>query len=69
MLRILAKGYYLCFYEYWLKNLNAYPHTYSYENSFLFRKNSTIQFNHKKQKTKQDRYFDETNKKSGNYCK
>ena len=40
------------------------------ETSFLFRGNSTIQFNHKKtEQTKQDRYFDETNEKSDNYCK
>ena len=35
---------------------------------FLFSNNSTIQFNLKKT-NKQERYFDETKKKSCNYCK
>ena len=50
---------------------------YSRERSFLFRGNSTIRYNYKPNEHtiygfwnsyfKKDRYFDKTNKKSGNY--
>ena len=69
MSRTLIKQCYFCCYKYRLRNLNVYLNIYSRESSFLFRGNQTIQFNHKKhEQTNQDRYFDETNKKAGNYC-
>ena len=38
--------------------------------AFFLEGIQTTQFHHKKnEKTQQDRYFDETNEKSGNYCK
>lgn len=48
----------LCYYKYWGRNLNEYPNI-SRENSFLFRGNSTIQFNRKKtnEQIKQDMYL------------
>ena len=63
-------------------NLNVYPNILSPESSF-FKKDtqqSTIRINYKPNKKetkysfleqifKQGRYFDETNKKPGNYCK
>ena len=64
MLRTLAEEWYLRCYKYQRTNYNVYPNIYSRERSFLFRGNSTIQFNHKKIKqTKQDRYFNETTEK------
>ena len=48
MLCTLARGWYLCCYKYRGVNLNVYPSTYSHQNSFLFRGNSRIQFNHVK---------------------
>ena len=61
------------------RNLNAYPNIYSCESIFLFKRNLTIWFHYKsKGQTKssslektfwEDKYFDKTSEKSGNYCK
>ena len=53
-----------------LELLMYIPNMYLLKSSFLFRGNSKIQFNHKKnpEQTKQDKY-DETMDRSGNYCK
>ena len=60
-----TKGWYLCCYKYWLKNLNVHSNIYSRESSLIFRGKSTVQFNkYKNEQTKQDRCLDETNKKS-----
>ena len=57
-------------YKYWRRNFNLSPNTDSRESSFLFRGCSAIQLNHKKtEQTKQDRYFNETNEKFGDYRK
>ena len=56
MLRLLTKGWYLCCYKYWPRNLNVHHNIYSRERSFIFKSNSTIQFNHNK--TNKDKYFD-----------
>ena len=70
MVRILTKRWYLFCYKYRRRNLKLYPNIYSHESSFIFRGNSKIQFNHKKnQPNKARQVFDETNEKSGNYCK
>ena len=66
MLCTLTKGWYLCCYKYWRRNLNVYPNIHYSESSFLFRGNSTIQLN--KKRTGQDRYLIETNEKSVNDC-
>ena len=69
MLPTFTKGWYLNCYKYQRRIFDVYPTICSRENSILFRGNSTIQFNLKKtDQTKQDRCFDQTNKKSGNYC-
>ena len=48
MLRLLTKGWYLCCYKYWTRNLNVHHNIYSRERSFIFKGNSKIQFNHNK---------------------
>ena len=52
MLRTMINGWYLCCYKYQCRNLNVYPNIDSRESSFLYRGNSAIQFNHKKQTNK-----------------
>ena len=72
MLDTLIKGCYLCGYKYRRRNLNVYPNKKIIlvkaavilegirRSSLIIKKNN---------QTKQERYFDETNKKSGSYCK
>ena len=48
MLRLLTKGWYLCCYKHWPRNLNVHHNIHSRERSFIFKGNSTIQFNHNK---------------------
>ena len=70
MLRTLHKRMILRSYKYWRRNLSVYESIHFRESSFHFRGNSTIHFNHKKNEQRnEDRYFDETNEKSVNYCK
>ena len=48
MLRTLTKEWYLGCYKYQRRNPNVYSNIYSRESNFLFKGNSTIQFNRKK---------------------
>lgn len=65
----LTKGWHLCCFIFQCRKLNVYLNIYSCRTSFLFRGSSKIQFNHKINRTNKGRYFDETIKKSGKYCK
>ena len=65
----LTERWYLRCHKYRRRNLHVYPNIYFRESNLLFRGDSMIRFNHKRNKqTKQDRYFDEINEKLNNYC-
>ena len=68
LLHTTTKGWYLCCYKYRCGNLYVYPNINSRESRFLFRGNSSIQFNHKKtptDKAQTKTSILKTNEKSG----